>query len=61
MAVLGGTATGATIKHMWEQEKAHLREFERLIPKYRARPSLLLPFWNVAGYALGIFFTLMVD
>jgi ubiquinone biosynthesis monooxygenase Coq7 len=38
---------------MWEQEKAHLKEFERLIPKYRARPSFLLPIWNFAGFALG--------
>jgi ubiquinone biosynthesis monooxygenase Coq7 len=55
MAVLGNTSTGATIKHMWEQEKVHLKEFERLIPKYRARPTVLLPLWHVAGFALGLF------
>lgn len=38
---------------MWEQEKEHLKEFERLIPKYRVRPTALLPLWNIAGYALG--------
>ena len=38
---------------MWEQEKAHLKEFEKLIPKYRVRPTILLPFWNIAGFALG--------
>ena len=39
---------------MWDQEKVHLRKFEELIPKYRARPTALLPIWNLAGYALGI-------
>jgi ubiquinone biosynthesis monooxygenase Coq7 len=45
--------TGALIQHMWDQEKEHLAAFERLIPAHRARPSALLPFWNVAGFALG--------
>lgn len=53
MAVLGKTKSGPVIQHMWDQEKEHLKEFERLIPKYRVRPTALLPFWNVAGYALG--------
>lgn len=38
---------------MWDQEKEHLRIFEKLMPKYKARPTALLPFWNVAGFALG--------
>lgn len=38
---------------MWDEEKAHLAKFNELIPKYKARPSALLPLWNVAGYALG--------
>ena len=38
---------------MWEQEKEHVQKFEELLPKYRVRPTALLPFWNVAGYALG--------
>ena len=41
------------IIHMWEQEKEHLRTFERLIPEHKARPTILLPLWNVAGYVLG--------
>jgi len=45
--------TGALIQHMWDQEKEHLAAFERLIPKHRARPTALLPLWNIAGYALG--------
>jgi len=38
---------------MWDQEKVHLDIFEKLMPKYRARPTILLPFWNVAGFVLG--------
>jgi len=41
---------------MWEQEKDHLKKFEELIPKYRVRPSALLPIWNIAGFALGLLF-----
>lgn len=53
MAVLGNSSVGPVIKEMWDQEKEHLKKFEELLPKYRARPSLLLPFWNVAGFVLG--------
>ncbi|CAF3586472.1 unnamed protein product [Rotaria sp. Silwood1] len=53
MAILGRTDVGPTIQHMWDEEKAHLAKFNELIPKYKARPSVLLPLWNVAGYALG--------
>lgn len=55
MAVLGKTSAAPTIHEMWEQEKVHLAKFEELIPKYRVRPSLLLPIWNAAGYALGLY------
>ncbi len=41
---------------MWDEEKAHLAKFNQLIPKYKARPSVLLPLWNIAGYALGKIF-----
>ena len=42
------------LQHMWEQEKNHLRLFEEQMQKFRARPTALLPFWSVAGYALGM-------
>ena len=38
---------------MWDQEKHHLATFNKLIPEHRSRPTLLLPLWSVAGYALG--------
>ncbi|XP_058819200.1 5-demethoxyubiquinone hydroxylase, mitochondrial [Topomyia yanbarensis] len=53
LAVLGHTKMGRTIEHMWEQEKVHKAEFDRLMCKHRARPTALLPLWNVAGFALG--------
>ncbi|CAK9299807.1 unnamed protein product [Gordionus sp. m RMFG-2023] len=54
LCILGDSSVGYIIKHMWEQEKEHLATFENLIAKYNTRPSLLVPFWNVAGYALGM-------
>lgn len=53
MAVLGNGPMGPTIKHMWEQERVHREEFEKLINDYRVRPTVMTPFWNVAGFALG--------
>lgn len=53
MAVLGNTSMGPTIQHMWDQEKKHRAKFEELIRKYRARPTVLVPVWNVAGFLLG--------
>ncbi|XP_057339188.1 5-demethoxyubiquinone hydroxylase, mitochondrial [Microplitis mediator] len=53
MAVLGKSSVGPTIEHMWDQEKKHREKFEELIRKYRARPTALLPIWNVAGFVLG--------
>lgn len=38
---------------MWEQEKAHLELFERLVKERRVRPTALMPLWDIAGYALG--------
>lgn len=53
MAVLGRTTIGPTIQHMWDQEKRHRVKFEELIRKYRVRPTVLTPLWNIAGFALG--------
>jgi ubiquinone biosynthesis monooxygenase Coq7 len=51
--VLGGSKAGAIVRHMAEQERAHLKSFERLMLARGARPTLLLPLWRVAGFALG--------
>lgn len=53
MAVLGHTKARDTIQHMWDQEKVHKAEFDRLMTKYRARPTAMLPLWNVVSFALG--------
>lgn len=53
MAVLGRTSKGPTIQHMWDQEKVHRAKFEELIRKYRVRPTVMVPIWNVAGFVLG--------
>ncbi|XP_075686297.1 NADPH-dependent 3-demethoxyubiquinone 3-hydroxylase, mitochondrial [Rhinoderma darwinii] len=53
MAVLGRSSVGPIIQHMWDQEKDHLKKFNELMVSNRVRPTVLLPFWNVAGFALG--------
>ena len=53
LAVLGRTKYGPLIEHMKAQEQFHLDTFSRLIGERRVRPTALLPFWHVAGFALG--------
>ena len=53
LRVLGRSTVGPTIRRMADQECAHLKSFERLMVERGARPSALLPFWRVAGVALG--------
>src|SRR5690242_7372164 len=43
----------AEIAHMAEQEQRHLAAFETLLRERRVRPTLLMPLWEVAGYARG--------
>ena len=53
LAVLGDAPAGAAIRRMMAQEQEHLAAFEKLLPDNRVRPTLLAPFWHVAGFALG--------
>ncbi|MFM5885722.1 MAG: demethoxyubiquinone hydroxylase family protein [Novosphingobium sp.] len=54
LAVMGDRAPhSATIHHMAEQEAGHRAKFDALIAERRVRPTMLQPFWNVAGFALG--------
>ncbi len=53
LAVLGRGAKGDLIRHMLDQEKAHLETFDKLVAERRVRPTALLPFWHAAGFALG--------
>lgn len=54
LAVLGNRHPIARdIAHMAEQEARHRIFFDRMISERRVRPTILSPFWNVAGFALG--------
>uniref|UniRef100_A0A8C2BEA6 5-demethoxyubiquinone hydroxylase, mitochondrial n=1 Tax=Cyprinus carpio TaxID=7962 RepID=A0A8C2BEA6_CYPCA len=57
MAVLSRTRTGPLIQYMWDQEKMHLEKFNEILGEHRVRPTLLLPLWNIAGFALGMILT----
>ena len=41
------------IRHMADQEIRHRERFEEILPNRQVRPSILVPFWHVAGYLLG--------
>ena len=49
----------ATIKKMKDQEQDHLDTFDDLLIKRGVRPTVLSPFWNAAGFALGAATALM--
>lgn len=54
LAVMGDRSPVArSIAHMAEQEDRHLAAFDRLVAERGVRPTILQPFWNVAGFALG--------
>ncbi len=53
ISVLGNSEHGDTLRHMQAQEQVHLDTFTALIARRRVRPTLLLPFWHVAGFVLG--------
>ena len=53
LAVLGRGPKGDVLRHMQAQEQVHLDTFAALVAERRVRPTALLPFWHVAGFALG--------
>jgi ubiquinone biosynthesis monooxygenase Coq7 len=53
LAVLGRGPAAETVRHMAAQERVHRETFDRLLVARRVRPTLLTPFWHVAGFALG--------
>jgi len=54
LAVLGsGHPTARLVSQMAAQEARHLSTFDRMIAERGVRPTLLQPFWHVAGHALG--------
>lgn len=54
LAIMGDRHPAArSIAHMAAQEQKHLDAFDRLVAERGVRPTVLQPFWNVAGFALG--------
>ena len=53
LAVLGRGPRGDVLRHMRDQERAHLTTFKTLVAERRVRPTALLPLWHLAGFALG--------
>ncbi len=53
LAVLQDSDEQILLKHMAQQEEEHLAYFTKKMQENRIRPSLLMPFWHVIGYALG--------
>jgi ubiquinone biosynthesis monooxygenase Coq7 len=42
-----------TLGEMQAHEEAHLKAFDKLLTEHKVRPTLLTPFWRMAGFALG--------
>jgi ubiquinone biosynthesis monooxygenase Coq7 len=59
IAVLGDTEDGPVLRHMAEQEQAHLDYFNKAVGDRHVRPTLLQPLWHVGGFALGAATALM--
>jgi ubiquinone biosynthesis monooxygenase Coq7 len=54
LAVMGDrTPAARAIAGMANQEERHRAFFDAMIAERGVRPTLLQPFWNVAGFALG--------
>ena len=54
LAVLGDRhPISRNIAHMAAQEERHRAKFDAMMAQRGVRPTLLQPFWHVAGFALG--------
>lgn len=54
LAVLGDRHPAArSIRHMAAQEARHLKAFDAMIAERGVRPTILQPFWRLAGFGLG--------
>jgi 3-demethoxyubiquinol 3-hydroxylase len=53
LAVLRNSSKAELLRHMRDQEQAHLDTFNTMVADRRVRPTALLPFWHFAGFALG--------
>lgn len=53
LAILGKTPVAPLLREMHEEELGHKAAFDKLMAENRVRPTVLLPLWNIAGFALG--------
>ena len=53
LAFLKDAKSRELVEHMQAQEKRHLETFEGLMRERKVRPTVLMPLWHAAGYALG--------
>lgn len=53
LAVLGKHKCAPLLRHMAEQEQEHLDEFSKWMQKRKVPPTVFMPLWHVAGFALG--------
>ena len=53
LAVLGKSVDRPDIAHTADQEREQLARFNDLVRSNKARPTVLMPLWHVAGFALG--------
>jgi ubiquinone biosynthesis monooxygenase Coq7 len=53
IAVLHRSETAPVLREMQAQEQLHLDRFAEMIARRRVRPTAMLPFWHLAGFALG--------
>ena len=53
LRVLGRSPSAPVIRRMADQEQQHLDAFNAMIVRRRVRPTVLMPLWHVAGFALG--------
>jgi ubiquinone biosynthesis monooxygenase Coq7 len=53
LAVMRDRGKADLVRHMRDQEQVHLDTFNEMVADRQVRPTVLLPFWHLAGYALG--------
>jgi 3-demethoxyubiquinol 3-hydroxylase len=53
LAMLRRSDMAPVVREMQAQEQQHLERFSDLITRRRVRPTMMLPLWHLAGFALG--------
>lgn len=54
LSILAGTEDEPVLRMMLDQELEHLDYFDKLLAERHVRPTVLQPFWHIAGFALGV-------